>query len=97
MTTTEAAATKRISQVLLENDYESLREFALQCPLKFQRMYGYVIGLKLDNLSNSAQQNKFLFMRYLLKNVKSRIFKVYYFFLIFFVRLENKKKHKQFR
>lgn len=61
---------------MLEQDYRNLNEFAKQFPLKFQRMYGYIIGLKLDNLSNSAQQNKFMFMRYLLKNVKSRIFKV---------------------
>lgn len=67
---------RRLNQVLLDLDHENLKEFARQYPLKFQRMYGYVCGLKLENLTNSAQQNKFMFMRYLLKNVKSRIFQV---------------------
>lgn len=71
----EEFETTTINQVLLAQDYKSLKQFAKQYPLRFQRMYGYLIGLKLDNLNNT-QQNKFLFMRYLLKNVKSKIFKV---------------------
>ena len=74
----QVAERTTINDVFLAQDYKHLQDFAKEFPLKFQRMYGYIIGLKLDTLSsNSAQQqNKFLFMRYLLKNVRSRIFKV---------------------
>lgn len=62
-----------INDVLLERDYDQLHQFARLHPVKFQRMYGYLIGLKMDNLND--RQHKFYFMKYLLKNVKSKIFK----------------------
>ena len=62
-----------LSEILLENDYEALKEFSAKNPLLFQRMYGYLIGLKLESFSR--KNNKFGFLRYLLKNVKSKILK----------------------
>ncbi len=70
----EANATTNLTETLLANDYETLRAFAEKNPLLFQRMYGYLIGLKLESFSR--KNNKFGFLRYLLKNVKSKIFKV---------------------
>lgn len=62
-----------LNDQLIENDYESLSQFASNNPLMFQRMYGYLIGLKLESFSRKNE--KFGFLRYLLKNVKSKIFK----------------------
>jgi hypothetical protein len=62
-----------LTETLLENDYETLKLFASKNPLLFQRMYGYLIGLKLESFSR--KNTKFGFLRYLLKNVKSKIFK----------------------
>ena len=64
--------TKNINNVLLDQDIASLREFADKHPLKFHRMYGYLIGLKVFK---DYSQSKFSFMKYLLKNVKSKVFK----------------------
>lgn len=61
-----------INDILLKQDYESLQQFCLQQPLKFQRMYGYLIGLKLNPNSSEFRLS---FLNLLLKTVKSRVFK----------------------
>jgi hypothetical protein len=63
---------QNINRILLEQDIASLKDFALKYPLKFHRMYGYLIGLKIFK---DYSQPKFSFMRHLLKNVKSKVFK----------------------
>ncbi len=67
-----SAEMKNINEILLEQDIASLREFAEKQPLKFHRMYGYLIGLKIFK---DYSQSKFSFMKYLLKNVKSKVFR----------------------
>jgi hypothetical protein len=69
----EQLPSENIPELMLERDYENLTLFAQKNPLMFQRMYGYLIGLKLDE--SFAKQHKFGFLKYLLKNVKSKIFK----------------------
>lgn len=61
-----------LNEILLKQDYEYLAAFCSKNPLKFQRMYGHLIGLKLDP---GSKDYKFSFIKYLLKTVKSRIFK----------------------
>jgi hypothetical protein len=61
-----------LTESLLESDYASLHLFAEKSPLLFQRMYGYLIGLKLESFSRKNQ--KFGFLRFMLKSVKSKIF-----------------------
>ena len=61
-----------MNKILLEQDGKKLKEFAEKYPLKFHRMYGYLIGLKEFK---DYTHSKFSFMQYLLKNVKSKIFK----------------------
>jgi hypothetical protein len=63
---------KFLNQLILEQDYYNLRKFAIEAPLKFHRMYGYLIGLKE---TKDYSQSRFSFMKQLLKNVKSKIFK----------------------
>ena len=62
-----------INEILLEQDYKSLYKFSADNPIKFHRLYGYLIGLDLGiDYSNT----RFSFMANLLRNVKSKIFKV---------------------
>jgi hypothetical protein len=61
-----------INKILLKKDLETLRKFSVENPLKFHRMYGYLIGL---DVSKDYSQSRFSFMRKLLNNVKSKIFK----------------------
>ncbi|RNA03663.1 hypothetical protein BpHYR1_024172 [Brachionus plicatilis] len=61
-----------INDILLQQDYARLRQFSRQQPLKFQRMYGHLIGLKLDPDSSEFRLS---FLNLLLKTVKSRVFK----------------------
>lgn len=60
-----------LNDILLKQDYEKLRQFSEQCALKFQRMYGYLIGLKLNPNSSEFRLS---FLNLLLKTVKSRVF-----------------------
>ena len=60
-----------INALLLEQDVASLRAFATKQPLRFHRMYGYLIGLKVYK---DYAAPKFSFMRHLLQNVRSRVF-----------------------
>ena len=59
-----------INDVLLKQDYISIRQFADENPLRFHRLYGYLIGLDLSDFS----RGRFGFLRKILKNVKSKIF-----------------------
>ena len=62
-----------INAILLEQDYKSLYKFSADNPIRFHRLYGYLIGLDLGiDYSNT----RFSFMANLLRNVKSKIFKV---------------------
>ncbi|CAF0966530.1 unnamed protein product [Brachionus calyciflorus] len=63
---------KNLNDILLDQDYESLKKFCAENPLKFQRTYGYLIGLKLNP---SSSEFRLSFLNLLLKTVKSRIFK----------------------
>jgi hypothetical protein len=60
-----------INDILLEQDYLAVKEFADANPLKFIRMYGHLIGIKIFK---DYSQSKFSFMKHLLTNVKSQIF-----------------------
>ena len=57
---------------MLDQDYESLRKFAREKPLRFSRLYGYIIGL---DFGDDYSYGNFGFLSRLLKKVKSKIFK----------------------
>lgn len=61
-----------LSAILLKQDYESLRRFALEKPLRFSRLYGYIIGL---DFGGEYSYGNFGFLARLLKKVKSKVFK----------------------
>lgn len=61
-----------MNTMLLKHDLNDLEAFSLQQPLKFHRMYGYLIGL---DVSKDYGHSRFSFMRNLLVNVKSKVFR----------------------
>jgi len=62
-----------INKVLLDQDYASLEQFSREKPLRFSRLYGYLIGLDVGK--DLSLQTNFSFLSRLLRNVKSQIFK----------------------
>lgn len=59
------------NSIFLNQDYESLKLFSEVKPLRFSRLYGYLIGL---DIGKDYSMTEFGFLRRLLKNVKSQIF-----------------------
>jgi hypothetical protein len=67
------AACEDINKVLLDQDYTSLAEFARDKPLRFSRLYGYLVGLDVGK--DFSLQTNFAFLSRLLRPVKSQVFK----------------------
>lgn len=68
---TNVSKPQNMSDILLKQDYESIRKLAADSPLIFHRLYGYLIGL---DVSSDFSRGRFSFLRKILKNVKSKIF-----------------------
>lgn len=62
-----------MNEILLKQDYASVKRSAKENPLRFSRLYGYLIGL---DVGKDFSDGRFSFLSRLLKNVKSSIFKV---------------------
>ena len=62
-----------INEILLKQDYANVKRFSKENPLRFSRLYGYLIGL---DVGKDLADGRFSFLSRLLKNVKSSIFKV---------------------
>lgn len=70
---TKHSNANNLSRILLNQDYESLKKFSQERPLRFSRLYGYLIGH--DVAKDYSNVPLFSFLSRLLRNVKSQIFK----------------------